>query len=124
MKNETQKIYPCPCCGYLVFAEAPGSYEICPICYWEDDISQLRFFDMGGANIPLTEAQKNFKNLGAIEERFTEHVRKPSADDKRDPNWRPLNRLRDIPEIRASGKDYGNSYPADSTSLYYWKNEK
>ncbi len=35
--------YPCPCCGYLVFTEPPGSYTICPICFWEDDISQLRF---------------------------------------------------------------------------------
>jgi hypothetical protein len=24
--------YPCPCCGYLVLDEEPGSYEICPIC--------------------------------------------------------------------------------------------
>jgi len=33
--------YPCPCCGYLVFTEPPGSFEICPICFWEDDVSQL-----------------------------------------------------------------------------------
>lgn len=43
--------YPCPCCGYLVFDESPGSYEICPICFWEDDLSQLRFPRMSvGAN--------------------------------------------------------------------------
>jgi rubrerythrin len=35
--------YPCPGCGYLVFDEPPGSYEICPICFWEDDLAQLRF---------------------------------------------------------------------------------
>ena len=33
---------PCPCCGYLVFDEEPGSYSICPICYWEDDAVQLQ----------------------------------------------------------------------------------
>ena len=43
---------PCPCCGYLVLPEA-GLYDICPICGWEDDISQLRFATMpGGANRP------------------------------------------------------------------------
>ena len=35
--------YPCPGCGYLVFDEPPGSYEICPICFGEDDLAQLRF---------------------------------------------------------------------------------
>ena len=32
--------YSCPCCGYLVYEENPsGSYEVCPVCYWEyDDI--------------------------------------------------------------------------------------
>ena len=27
---------PCPCCGYLTLDER-GGYEICPVCYWEDD---------------------------------------------------------------------------------------
>ena len=34
---------PCPCCGYLVFDEPVGSFDICPICDWEDDDVQLRF---------------------------------------------------------------------------------
>ncbi|HEY5908286.1 MAG TPA: CPCC family cysteine-rich protein, partial [Vicinamibacteria bacterium] len=43
--------YPCPCCGYLMFKESPGSHDICKICFWEDDIVQLRdpHFS-GGAN--------------------------------------------------------------------------
>lgn len=28
---ESTVLYPCPCCGYLVFEEGPGSYDICPI---------------------------------------------------------------------------------------------
>ncbi|MGW2848911.1 CPCC family cysteine-rich protein, partial [Streptomyces sp. NPDC001274] len=27
--------YPCPCCGHRVLGEMPGSYEICPVCFWE-----------------------------------------------------------------------------------------
>jgi hypothetical protein len=83
--------YPCPCCGYLVFSEAPGSYEICPICFWEDDISQLRFPLMaGGANRPnLLDAQKTFAALGAKEARCLPHVRTPSAHERQDGGWRP-----------------------------------
>jgi hypothetical protein len=54
---------PCPSCGYLVFTGPPGSTEICPICYWEDDALQLEFATtLGGwSNGPtLLEAQRNF----------------------------------------------------------------
>ena len=34
--------YACPCCSYYTFEEKPsGTYYICPVCYWEDDIVQL-----------------------------------------------------------------------------------
>lgn len=112
--------FPCPCCGYLVFDEPPGSYSICPICYWEDDLSQLRFVDTGGANIPLIEAQKNFKNFGAIESRFAKNVRAPLPSDKKEPNWRPIDLSKDL-EKRVPGKDYGSTYPKDLTELYYWR---
>jgi len=35
--DQAASTYPCPCCGYLVFTEPPGSYDICSICFWEDD---------------------------------------------------------------------------------------
>lgn len=115
------KMYPCPCCGYLVFCEPPGSYDICAICFWEDDISQLRFPEMGGASIPLIQAQQNYQAFGAIEPRCKEHVRQPAADDYRDSEWRPVDLARDNVERPESGIDYGNTYPADSETLYYWR---
>ena len=59
--------FPCPCCGYLVFSGTPGTDEICPICGWQDDVSQLRDpSSSGGANEPsLIEAQMNLANFGA-----------------------------------------------------------
>src|ERR1700676_3036143 len=52
VRMKVPKKHPCPCCGYRVLEE-PGAYEICPICGWEDDVSQLRFATMpGGANRP------------------------------------------------------------------------
>ena len=55
-------VNPCPVCGYLVFDEPPGSYAICPICFWDDDRIQLGYPLMaGGANsVSLYEAQQQF----------------------------------------------------------------
>lgn len=48
MSEATRARFPCPCCGHLVFKDAPGSDEICPVCFWQDDIVQLRWPDFGG----------------------------------------------------------------------------
>src|SRR5438045_4005235 len=50
--------YPCPCCGHLVFADPPGSSDICMICFWEDDATQLRYPDLADETnvMSLTEA--------------------------------------------------------------------
>ncbi|MCB9680689.1 MAG: SpoIIE family protein phosphatase [Alphaproteobacteria bacterium] len=41
----------CPCCGRRAFSEAPGSYDICSECGWEDDGVQWRWpWRAGGAN--------------------------------------------------------------------------
>ena len=56
-------VYPCPTCGYLTFAEPPGSYDICDVCGWEDDALQLEFATTlaGGANaLTLADAQAAF----------------------------------------------------------------
>ena len=61
----------CPCCGHLVFDESPGSYDICPVCFWEDDIVQLRWPDWaGGANKPsLLDGQANYQHIDGCEQR-------------------------------------------------------
>lgn len=40
---QVSHVYACPCCGHRVLDAAPGSYEICPICFWEDDEVQFRW---------------------------------------------------------------------------------
>lgn len=85
--------YTCPCCGYKTLGEEPpDTYDICDICFWEDDGSQLRDPDYdGGANyVSLREAQQNFKKFGAIREECKTFVRKPNRSDLKDPNWKPL----------------------------------
>ena len=85
--------YTCPCCGFKTLqTKPPGTFEICKICFWEDDSTQYRNPDFtGGSNeISLKEAQKNFLAFGASRKRFLNYVSKPSKEDIKDPAWRPL----------------------------------
>ena len=52
--------FACPCCGFLTWGEPPtGTFELCPVCFWEDDVVQSREPTRGGgANAPsLVEAR-------------------------------------------------------------------
>lgn len=85
--------YTCPCCGYKTFEQEPnGSYDICPVCFWEDDPIQLEDPDYeGGANpMSLRQAQSNFLEFGACDRDMLPNVRQPSSDEQRDESWRPL----------------------------------
>ena len=85
--------YTCPCCSYKTLdEEPPGTYDICSICFWEDDGVQYSDPDYdGGANNPsLRQAQKNYLVFGACEDDCIEFVRKPNEKDVKDPVWKPL----------------------------------
>ncbi len=76
--------YPCPCCGFLTLDQKPpGTYAICPVCWWEDDDVQARDPDYaGGANrLSLRQARENFRHCGASDAEFTSKVRKPTAEE-------------------------------------------
>lgn len=64
----SNKKYLCPCCKKYVFEEGPGSYEICPVCSWEDDKIQAENPDYkGGANkLSLNECIKKFNSVLAL----------------------------------------------------------
>jgi Cysteine-rich CPCC len=113
--------FPCPCCGYLVFDESVGSYDICPVCGWEDDVSQLRFPHTTGANrVSLIEAQTNF----AAEDDGDPGsgvARAAAAGIVRDPGWRRIDEAKDNVEDQVPGVNYGMTYPPDKTRLYYWQ---
>ena len=84
-------MYTCPCCGYKAFSE-PGSYEICHICFWEDDsVQSADPWFAGGANKPcLADGQKNYAKFGAMEERFVSEIKPPTDKDEIDLGWRPV----------------------------------
>ena len=117
------RLYPCPCCGYLTWSK-PGSYDICPICGWEDDLSQLRFAAMaGGANrVSLIEGQRNYIETGSCDPTALATGRmtvRPPTGEVRDPGFRQL-ASSDI-EPATHGVDQGSTYPTDPTALYYWR---
>lgn len=60
----------CPCCGRAVLAER-NSYEICKVCWWEDDGQDNARADtvMGGPNygLSLTQGRVNFLIHGISE---------------------------------------------------------
>jgi len=59
----------CPCCGSYRFEGKIGSHDICPICYWEDDLVQTKDPDFaGGANtLSLNQCRENYKVLSVCE---------------------------------------------------------
>jgi hypothetical protein len=83
--DEPQKTYRCPCCHYKTLF-GRGGYEICPVCWWEDDGQDDHDADdvRGGPNgaLSLTEARKNFASYGASDSRFVSKVREAANDER------------------------------------------
>ncbi len=75
----------CPCCHCLTLAER-GGFEICPVCFWEDDGQDDPDADVvrGGPNnvLSLAAARANYQRIGACEERMLAHVRPPLPEEK------------------------------------------
>jgi hypothetical protein len=62
-EEKHDNLYPCPCCGSIVFA-TKGDYEVCDVCGWEDDPVQSTDPDYaGGANeTSLNQARKHWES--------------------------------------------------------------
>lgn len=61
--------YQCPCCDYFTI-DVRGDYEICPVCFWEDDGLDIGLLDRhsGPNHISLREARQNFMRIGACDQ--------------------------------------------------------
>ena len=62
----------CPCCSCKTLHQR-GGFEICPVCFWEDDGQDDYDADIvrGGPNggLSLTEARANYRRFSACDER-------------------------------------------------------
>jgi hypothetical protein len=70
------ELLQCPCCDYFTL-EQRADWDICPVCFWEDDGHDLdRQDERSGCNRELTlrQARENFMRLGACESRLVQYV--------------------------------------------------
>ncbi|MGE3774322.1 MAG: CPCC family cysteine-rich protein [Gammaproteobacteria bacterium] len=78
--NGIEATYRCPCCRALTLC-GRGGFEICSVCYWEDDGQDDRDADevRGGPNgtLSLSSARANYQRHGASEAGFVGSVRQP-----------------------------------------------
>lgn len=76
--------HSCPCCNHRTL-DMRGGFEICPVCFWEDDGQDEHDVDVvrGGPNarLSLTMARRNYARIGAVDERALRHVRAPRDDE-------------------------------------------
>ncbi|HEV8111611.1 MAG TPA: CPCC family cysteine-rich protein [Planctomycetota bacterium] len=60
----------CPCCLCQTLVER-GGFEICPVCFWEDDGQDDYDADVvrGGPNgaLSLTQARANYREFGSCD---------------------------------------------------------
>lgn len=63
----------CPCCSYKTILEK-GNYEICPICFWEDDGSNDESRYSQANHMTLQDAKDNFIIKGVCSEKFLKFV--------------------------------------------------
>jgi hypothetical protein len=80
----------CPCCGYRTLAPgAPGSYEVCEVCGWLDDL--VGFYHPETASdynhVSLARAREHVRECGACTPEAAESTRAPTDEDERDPNY-------------------------------------
>ena len=78
------RLLRCPCCGCKTLPER-GAFNICPVCFWEDDGQDDEDADevLGGPNgdLSLSQGRLNYKAFGASREQDLPHVRKPKNEE-------------------------------------------
>jgi len=79
----------CPCCFCKTLSER-GEFEICAVCFWEDDGQDEYDADVvrGGPNgaLSLTQARANYRKIGACDARSVANVRSPRPEELPDEN--------------------------------------
>lgn len=81
----TEARYSCSCCGFLTLPQPPpGTYEICEVCFWEDDGVQFDDpdYEGGAITVSLRQARDNYREFGVSELRFRANVRPPRLDEQ------------------------------------------
>ncbi len=73
--GEQELLEPCPCCSYRTLEER-GQYNICPVCFWEDDGSDSLERYSPANSMTLQDAKSNFLKWGVMDESFSDSKNK------------------------------------------------
>lgn len=106
---------PCPACGFLTIGEEfYGTYEICPICDWEDDPGQLANPACGGgAN---TQSLIRVQSIATSEHSLTE----TAAGFYRGSSWRPLSASEcEVAEVEKQTKPWMHKAVYEPSDAYW-----
>ena len=71
--GDIEPMQPCPCCGYKCL-RARGDYEICSVCFWEDDGFRELEEHSPPNGMSLEEAKRNFEAVGCFDARYLPHL--------------------------------------------------
>ncbi|MFV8753055.1 CPCC family cysteine-rich protein [Nannocystaceae bacterium ST9] len=70
--GDVEPLRGCVCCGFRTLPEC--GYDVCPVCFWEEDGIQDPDRVSGPNHMTLREGRENFARLGAVSENATRHV--------------------------------------------------
>lgn len=76
--------HQCVCCGYytLVGTKEDIAWDICPVCFWENDISGTDPEEYSGANhMTLAQGRENYEKYGACNQSDLQYVRLPQQKE-------------------------------------------
>ncbi len=71
--GEPETMETCACCGFNTLTER-GAYDICPVCFWEDDGNMEADAYSGPNHMTLREGRDNFLKFGACDESAVDHI--------------------------------------------------
>ena len=75
VKGEIEILEKCPCCGYRTL-DKKCDWDICNVCFWEDDCTTDLDKVSGPNHITLREGKENFLKIGACDKKSLENIDK------------------------------------------------
>ena len=76
----------CPCCRLTTLSRR-AAFEICPVCFWEDDgqdeHNAAEVCCGPNGDLSLTQGRLNYQSFGASSREGLPHVRAPRPEERR-----------------------------------------
>ena len=95
----------------------PANYELCPVCWWEDDGGEP--WEYSGPNgESLVEAQQRYLAQDLPHRLRPGKVRAPRPGEEREPDWRPVEVTDEVlSRVQQARDDWDRSFPAGTEGM-------